>query len=39
MMTLALTFTSTAYASSEVHLMEHFDASQEVILLGVALFV
>lgn len=38
-MTLALTFNSTAYASSEAHLVEYFDASTEVILLGVSLFV
>lgn len=39
MMTLSLTFNSTAYASSSAHLIEHFHSSQEVILLGVALFV
>lgn len=39
MMTLALTFNSTAYASSSAHLVEHFQVSQEVIFLGVALFV
>jgi DHA1 family multidrug resistance protein-like MFS transporter len=39
MMTLALTFASTAYSSSLLHLEEYYHTSEEVILLGVALFV
>ncbi|UZJ53748.1 hypothetical protein CBS101457_003068 [Exobasidium rhododendri] len=39
MMTLALTFASTAYSSSLAHLEEYYESSRIVILLGVALFV
>lgn len=39
LMTLSLTFASSAYASSLNSLKAHFNASTEIILLGIALFV
>lgn len=39
LMCFATTFSSSAYASSALSIQKHFQASQDVVLLGIALFV